>query len=242
MRLLKLISIISLIFITGCSLLPEEVDETHNWSAQRLYARAQEASANQNYESAIKYFEILEARYPFGRYAQQALIEAAYAYHKFSEPDSAVATANRFIKLYPQHPNADYAYYIKGLANFSRGDNIIDKILPRDPAERDPGAARQSFLDFAELLKRFPNSRYAQDASLRMAFLRNNLGWYEMHAANFYMRRGAHIAAINRCKYVIENYPQTPAVPKALETLVEAYTILELHDLAADAQKVLDLN
>ncbi|NOX08947.1 MAG: outer membrane protein assembly factor BamD [Gammaproteobacteria bacterium] len=242
MRALKLIPIILLILITGCSLLPEQIDETKSWSAQRIYERAQEAMRNQNYEAAIKYFESLEARYPFGRYAQQALIETAYAYYKFSEPDSAVATADRFIKIYPQHPHTDYAYYLKGLANFSRGDNFIDKYLPRDPSERDPGASRQSFLDFAELIKRFPRSQYAKDAGLRMAFLRNNLGWYEVHVADYYMRRGAHIAAINRCKHVLNNYPQTPAIPRALEIMIEAYKILDMDDLAADAQKVLDLN
>ena len=126
--------------------------------------------------------------------------------------------------------------------NFTRGDTFMDRILPRDPAERDAGAARQAFLDFAELVKRFPESRYAKDAGLRMVFLRNNLAQYEMHVADYYMRRGAYVAAANRAKQVIESYQGTPAVPEALVIMVQAYRKLGLDDLAADAERVLKLN
>ena len=241
MRLLTVLLVVALT-AGGCGIFPEEPDETRDWSARKLYDKARAAVRSGNYETAIDYFEKLEARYPFGRYAQQALLESAYAYYKFDEPDSAIATLDRFIKLYPSHPHLDYAYYLKGLANFNRGRDIIDRIVPRDPSERDPGAARQSFYDFEQLVKKFPNSRYAEDARLRMAYLRNNLANYEVHVADYYMRRGAYVAAANRAQYVIRHYDGTPAVPDALVLLVQAYRKLELDDLARDALRVLEYN
>lgn len=226
----------------GCALLPDQIDETKDWSAQKLYSEAKSSLDEADWERAIDLFEKLEARYPFGRYAQQALLESAYAYYKYDEAESAIASIDRFIKTYPRHPNLDYAYYLRGLVNFNRGDNIIARLLPRDPSERDAGAARQAFFDFSELVKRFPQSRYAQDAGQRMVFLRNNLAQYEMHVADYYMRRGAYVAAANRAKQVIENYQGTPAVPVALEIMVQAYRKLGLDDLAADAERVLKLN
>ena len=229
-------------FLGGCALLPEQIDETKDWSAQKLYSEAKSSLSEADWERAIDLYEKLEARYPFGRYAQQALLESAYAYYKYYEPDSAISAVDRFIKTYPRHPNLDYAYYLRGLVNFTRGDNFMDRLLPRDPSERDAGATRQAFFDFAELVKRFPDSRYAKDAGQRMLFLRNNLAQYEMHVADYYMRRGAYVAAANRAKQVIESYQGTPAVPEALVTLVQAYRKLGMDDLAADAERVLKLN
>ncbi|WJW74924.1 outer membrane protein assembly factor BamD [Thiohalobacter sp. IOR34] len=239
---LFLLGLLTLNLLAGCSLLPDEIDETKGWSAQKLYAKAKENLSEGNYERAIELYEKLEARYPFGRYAQQALLESAYAYYKYDEPDTAIATLDRFIKTYPQHPHLDYAYYLKGLVNFNRGRNLIDRFLPRDPSERDPGAARQSFFDFQTLVKRFPASPYSKDATQRMLFLRNNLASYEVHVADYYMRRHAYVAAINRAEYVIEHFPRTPAVPDALEILIRAYRILDLNDLAEDALRVYRLN
>lgn len=241
MRLATIVLILAGL-LGGCGLLPEQIDETKDWSAQRLYSEAKDAMNDADWEKAIDLFEKLEARYPFGRYAQQALLESAYAYYKFDEPESATAAVDRFLKTYPRHPHTDYAYYLRGLVNFHRGDTLVDRFLPRDPAERDAGAARQAFFDFGELVKQFPDSRYAQDAGQRMVFLRGNLARYEMHVADYYMRRGAYVAAANRAKQVIESYQGTPAVPEALEVLVRAYRRLGLEDLAADAERVLQLN
>lgn len=241
MRLATIVLVL-LGFLGGCSLLPDQIDETKDWSAQKLYSEAKSALSEGDWEQAIDYYEKLEARYPFGRYAQQALLESAYAYYKFDEPDSAISAVDRFIKTYPRHPNLDYAYYLRGLVNFTRGDTFMDRILPRDPSERDAGTAKQAFLDFGELVKRFPESRYAKDAGQRMVFLRNNLAQYEMHVADYYMRRGAYVAAANRAKLVIESYQGTPAVPEALVTLVQAYRKLGMDDLAADTERVLKLN
>jgi outer membrane protein assembly factor BamD len=239
---LATILLVLVTWLSGCSLLPDQIDETKDWSAQKLYSEAKDSMNDSDWERAIDLFEKLEARYPFGRYAQQALLESAYAYYKFDEPDSAISALDRFIKTYPRQPNLDYAYYLRGLVNFTRGDTFVDRILPRNEAERDAGAARQSFFDFAEVIKRFPESRYAEDAGLRMVYLRNNLAQYEMHVADYYMRRGAYVAAANRAKTVVENYDGTPAVPTALATLVQSYRKLGLDDLAADSERVYKLN
>lgn len=242
MRSIKLLLVISLLIVGGCSLLPDQIDNTKDWSAEHLYAEAKDAMNSGEYETAIKYFETLESRYPFGRYAQQAQLEVIYAYYKYNEPVSAVSAADRFIKLYPRHPFVDYAYYLKGLANFNAGKGLVERYIPQDVSQRDPGAARQSFQDFADLVKRFPNSKYTKDATLRMTYLRNNLAKYEINVANYYMKRGAYVAAANRAKYVVENYQRTPSVPDALGILAKAYKVMGLDDLAADVLRVLELN
>ena len=225
----------------GCGWFPK-TDPTVDWSAQKLYTEAKASLTSGDYEQAIRYFGLLEARYPFGRYAQQAQLEIAYAYYKYDEPDAAIAAADRFIQLYPRHPNVAYAYYLKGLANYNRGRGLVERYVPQDPSERDPGTALQSFQDFSELIKRFPDSKYAKDAAQRMLFLRNNLAQHEVHVANYYMRRRAYVAAANRAKYVIENYQRTPAVPEALVIMAKAYKLLGLDQLSDDALRVLRLN
>lgn len=220
----------------------EEKDPTKGWSAAKLYANAKEAMEDENYEKAIELFETLEARYPFGRYAQQAQLESAYAYYKFGEPDSAIANADRFIKLHPKNPHVDYAYYLKGLSNFQRGDSIVNKLLPRNASDRDPTPLMRAFEDFNLLLQNYPDSRYASDARQRMVFLRNELAEYEMNIADFYIRRGAYIAAANRAKYVLKNYQGAATVPLALKTMIKAYRELGLTELADDAYRILRQN
>jgi outer membrane protein assembly factor BamD len=242
MRLPSFLLLAALLFTTGCSLLPEQIDETKDWSANQLYSEAKQKLAEQNYEKAIEYFELLEARYPFGRYAQQAQLEIAYAYYKYEEPDFAIAAADRFIKIYPRHSNVDYAWYIKGLTNYNRGKTFVDKFLPQDPSERDTYTMRAAYDDFDQLVKSYPNSIYAKDAAQRMIYLRNNMAEYEIHVADYYMRRQAHIAATNRGKYVIENYQRTPSVPTALVIMVRAYRELGAADLEAASMRVLRLN
>ena len=228
--------------LAGCASLDEEADGTKGWSADKLYEEARRNLQDANYERAIDLYEKLEARYPFGRHAQHALLESAYAYYKQDEPDTALATLDRFLKTYPRHPNLDYALYLKGLVNFNRGNSFIERLVRLDPSERDPGAARDAFFDFQELVRRFPDSRYAPDAAKRMHYLRNNLARYEVHVADYYMRRQAYVAAANRAQYVIEKFEKTPAIPDALEILIRAYRKLELDDLAQDALRVYELN
>jgi outer membrane protein assembly factor BamD len=242
MRITTLLLLLTLLLTGGCSLLPDKIDETKDWSADRLYSEAKSALDEGDYQNAIRFYELLEARFPFGRYAQQAQLEIIYAYYKYDESASAVAAADRFIKLHPRHPNVDYAYYMKGLANFNMGRGLIERYLPRDESQRDPGAARQSFQDFSDLVLRFPDSKYAADARQRMLFLRNNLAQYELNVADYYMRRGAYVAAANRARYAVENYSRTPATPDALAMLARAYRAMDMDDLAADALRVLKLN
>ena len=240
---LRTVSILALVLVmAGCGLLPEKIDETKEWSANRLYTEARENLNDGNYERAIELFEKLQARYPFGRHAQQAMLETAYAYYKFDEPESAIATLDRFAKTYPRNPNLDYAYYLKGLVHFNAGMSIVDRFAPTDSSERDPGAARQSFQDFAALVKRFPDSKYAPDARQRMLYLRNNLAEYEVHVAEYYIRRQAYVAAANRGRYVIEHYQGTPAQADALGVMAKAYKLLGLDKLADDALAVLEYN
>jgi outer membrane protein assembly factor BamD len=237
------VALILALFLSACAIFgdPTEIDETKGWSVQRLYSEAEALMRSRDYDKAISYYEKLKSRYPHGRYALQAELEIAYAYYKKGEAASAIAAADRFIKLHPHHPNVDYVYYLKGLATFNeRG--IVEKLTKQDISDRDPKALRESFAAFKELITRFPESRYAKDATLRMSYLVNTLAEHEMHVARYYMKRGAYIAAINRCKYVIETYPQTPAVEQALVVQISAYDLLGIEDLKADALRVLKTN
>lgn len=240
MRTTRLLLIFLVLAATaGCSLLPKQIDETKHWSARHIYTEAKANLNDGNYQQAINYFEKLEARYPFGRYAQQAELEVAYAYYKSGEPDSAVAAADRFIKLHPRNPHVDYAYYLKGLINFNRSPNFLEKLFPQDRSLRDTGSTRQAFLDFRTLVTKFPKSRYAHDAYQRMLYLRNTLAKHELGVARYYMRRGAYVAAVNRCKYILTHYERSPSVAPALFIMAEGYDKLKLPKLAKDARRVL---
>ena len=243
MRITGLLLLLALLGASsGCSLIPDQIDQTENWSASKFYSEAKKSLSEGDYEEAIQYYETLESRFPFGKYAQQAQVEIAYAYYKYDEPASAIAAADRFIKLHPRHPHVDYLYYLKGLVNFNAGKDLISKYIPQDPTQRDPGAARASFDDFSILVRKYPNSKYSADSRQRMLFLRNNLSEYEIHVANYYMSRDAYIAAANRAKYVVENYQKTTAIPKALSIMAKAYKLMGLQDLSDDALRVLKLN
>lgn len=226
----------------GCDWWGRKPDPTRNWSAQQLYSAAKRELDNGDYETAIDYYGKLESRFPFGPLAQQAQLETAYAWYKSDEPGSAIAAADRFLKLHPLHRNADYAYYLKGLSNFNRGRNLLDVVLPQDPSARDPGAAAQAFRDFEELVRKYPESRYAADATQRMVYLKNTVAQHEIHVARYYMRRQAYVAAANRARHVVERFPETPSVPDALVIMATAYKVLELDDLSEDALRVLELN
>jgi outer membrane protein assembly factor BamD len=231
-----------LLSLTGCGLFPEESDETLGWSANKLYTEAKDAMNDGLYDKAVKYYEKLEARYPYGRYAQQAQLEVAYAYYKQYEPASSISACERFIRLHPNHPNIDYAYYLKGLVNYNEDASIFGAFGSQDLSERDPKSAREAFDTFKELVTRFPESKYATDARQRMDFLVNALAAHEVHVAAYYMRRGAYVAAVNRAQSAIKTYPGTPANEKALAILVQAYEALGIKDLRDDAERVLKKN
>ncbi len=241
-RVLGGVLLSAVLTLGGCGLLPEVKDETAGWSAQKLYSEAKDNLNDGNYERAVKLFETLESRYPFGRYAQQAQLEVAYAYYKDNEPISAIAACDRFIKLHPNHPNVDYAFYLKGLANFNDDLGLLGNLVEQDMSERDPRAAREAFLTFKELVTRFPNSKYAEDSTARMNYLVNALAENEIHVAKYYLKREAWVAAANRGKEVLKTYPDSPAVEEALAILIVSYDKLKLTDLRDDTQRVLKLN
>jgi len=228
-------------FLAACGT-TDKYDETSGWSANKLYTTAKEALNDGQYDNAVKYFEKLEARYPYGRYAQQAQVEIAYAYWKAQEPASAIAACDRFIKLHPNHPNVDYVYYLKGLVNFNEDLGILGHVSAQDPTERDPKAAKDAFDAFKELATRFPDSKYTPDAVLRMKYLVNALASHEVHVARYYMKRGAYLAAVNRAQFAVKTYPEAPAIEEALFIMVKAYDQLGMNDLRDDAERVMRKN
>src|SRR6266481_928601 len=237
------LAIVTTLLFAGCGLLSSsQQDESIGWSAQRLYGEAKDAMNAKEWQKAIKYLEKLQARYPYGRYAQQAQLEVAYAQWKDGERASAIAAAERFIKLYPNHPNVDYAWYLKGLINFNELNGVLSWLTTPDMSDRDPKASREGFLAFKEVVTRFPESRYAPDAAARMRYLVNALANNEVHVARYYMKRGAYIAAANRAQYAIEHYPQAPAVEEAMVLLMRAYNALGMNDLRDSTERVLTKN
>lgn len=241
MRSLAVLAVL-LSLLGGCGLLPDQIDETAKWSANKLYSEAHDAMSEGAYDKAIKYFEKLEARYPYGRYAQQAQIEVAYAHYKMNEPEAAIAACDRFIRLHPNHPNVDYAYYLKGLVNFNEDLGLLGKISQQDLTERDPKALADSFNAFKELVAKMPESRYAEDAALRMNYLVNAMASHEVHVARYYLERGAYFAAVNRAQGAIKTYPDAPANEEALFILVKSYDKMAMNDLRDDAERVMRKN
>nr|WP_256835890.1 outer membrane protein assembly factor BamD [Pseudomonas oleovorans] len=240
MQVKHLLLIAILALTAACSSKQPEVDE--NLSEVELYQQAQADLDNRSYTQAIAKLKALESRYPFGRYAEQAQLELIYAYYKNAEPEAAKSSAERFIRLHPQHANVDYAYYLKGLASFDQDRGLLARFLPLDMTKRDPGAARDSYNEFAQLTSRYPTSRYAPDAKQRMIYLRNLLAAYEIHVAHYYLTRQAYVAAANRGRYVVENFQETPSVGDGLAIMTEAYQRLSLDDLAGTSLETLKLN
>jgi outer membrane protein assembly factor BamD len=232
---------VALLLVAGCSSTAEK-DETTGWSAQRLYGEAKDEMNGRNWEKAIRYLEKLEARYPYGKFAQQAQLDVAYAYWKSGERASAIAAADRFIKLYPNHPNVDYAWYLKGLVNFNENQGIFSILDNPDMTERDPKGSHAAFESFKEVVTRWPDSKYAQDATARMRFLVNSLAQNEVHVARYYMKRGAFVAAANRAQYAVQNYPQAPAIEEAVFIMVKAYDSLGMAELRDAADRVMRKN
>lgn len=211
-------------------------------TAEQMYTKAKKSLDEGGYDEAIKLYESLESHYPYGRYAQQAQLEIAYAYYKQNDADSAISAADRFIKQNPNHPHVDYAYYVKGLANFVPDIGLFGYSFGQDPTERDPKSAQQSFDAFKDLVIRYPDSKYAPDARVRMQYLLDALAKYDIHVASYYLRRKAYIAAANRAKEVLTTYPNTPATQDALKIMVQAYDKMGMNQLRDDAKRVLDKN
>lgn len=237
-RLLKLpLLLLILVFLGACS--KDKVDEADTLSIDELYRDAKYALDNGNYERSVRLYKRLTARFPFGEIYEQAQLDLSYAQFKRGLHDDAISTVNRFIKTYPAHPKADYALYLRGLINFDRNRSYIDRLLPEQAGNRDTSSARSAFNDFNEMLRRYPDSAYAGDARQRMLFLLNDLAQYELTIGEYYHRRGAHVGAANRAKYIVENYQQSIHLGDALALLVRSYEALGQKDLADDSRRVL---
>lgn len=239
MILLALFLAATLLTTTGCR---KDKNAQDGRNASELYRDGKRYLDNKSWARAIQSYKMLQTRYPFGRYTEQSMLDLSYAHYKGRDPQSALSNLDRFIRTYPTHPNVDYAYYLKGLVNYQQNLGFLERMMPTRVRDRDQSSARDAFLDFSELLRRFPDSRYVPDARQRMVYLRNNLAAYEVQVADYYIRREAYIAAVNRARYVLEVYPNTPETVEALIVLHKAYTELELPRLADSSWEVLELN
>jgi outer membrane protein assembly factor BamD len=229
-----------LVALAGCTSLDK--DPTAKWDADKLYSEAKDEMQIANWKKARELLEKLEARFPFGRYAQQAQMEIAYTYYKEGESAQAVTAAERFLKLNPNHQNADYVQFLKGLALFNDDLGLFGRRFGRDPTSRDPKAMREAFDAFKELVIKYPTSRYAAEATARMNYLVNALAQSEVNVARYYLLRGAYLAAIQRSQVALREYAGAPASEEALSIMVQAYGSLGMENLRADAERVLLTN
>ena len=230
--------------LSGCALFEgdDELEVDLNSGEQQMYRRAQRFLDTSNFDLAISALQQLESRYPFGKYAEQAQLELIYAHHGAYQSEAAVEAADRFIRLHPQHPSVDYAYYMKGVSAYDMNENFFSSLIPSDDSKRDVSGVREAFDEFTQLLTRYPDSRYAQDARARMVYIRNMLARHEIHVANYYFKRGAYMAALKRGQNVVENMQETTAVADGLAVMAQAYILLEMSDLARDSVRVLCTN
>ena len=244
-RLFRLSYILLIMTLSGCSSLGsffEEKDPTVGLTASQLYAQGKEFLDAADFNNAIKLFEILEARYPFGKYSTQAMLDISYAYYASNQKDEAIIEINRFIRLYPNHPNVSYAYYLRALSNFDKDANIVSRFFGHDPSRYDVTDLKNSFNDFTTVVNRFPDSKYADDSINRLRYIKNQIARNELYIAKYYDKRSANIAAIERIKYMLENYGGTPSSEEGLVILVKNYNDLKLYDLAYDSARVLKKN
>lgn len=238
----RLLALTLAVTLAACSGNDEQPDIAADSGEEQMYAEAQRYIRNGNFDLAVKSLQLLESRFPFGKFAEQAQLELIYAHYNAYEHEAAVEAADRFIRLHPQHPSVDYAFYMKGLAAYTGNEDIFARFLPTDRTKRDTTQAREAFAEFSQLLARFPDSPYAADAKARMVALRNLLARSEIAVANYYLRRGAYLAAANRGRYVVENFQRTPAVADALAIMAQGYLLMGMKDLAQDSIDVLAMN
>ncbi len=227
--------------LSGCSSPPKE-DPNSTQAVERLYADAKDDIASGSFDSAIKTLERIEGRAAGTLLAQQATLDLAYAQYRTGERAAALATLDRFIKLHPSSPALDYALYLRGLVNFNDTLGFLGSLAQQDLSERDQQASRDSYQAFKQLVTQFPQSRYAEDARLRMDYIVNALANYELHVARYYLRRSAFVAAANRAQQVVQEYPQSPANEEALFIMQLSYRFLGLEQLRADTERILKQN
>jgi outer membrane protein assembly factor BamD len=246
LRSLCLLVLLTLFALSGCSayrhMLKKDKNANEGVPVEQLYAKGHKSMTNGNWNGAIIVYKRLIAQYPYGPYTEQALVETAYAQYKAGSNDDAISTIDRFIRTYPTHRDTVYMYYLRGLVDSNRDTVFLQKVWQLDPSRRDLATPMQAYNDFKTVAERYPNSRYAADAQLRMAALRNVFARHELDTALYYLRRGAWVGAIDRAKYLLETYPQSAEQNDAIAVLAEAYTRMGNQTLAADAKRVLQQN
>ncbi|PKH19813.1 outer membrane protein assembly factor BamD [Enterobacterales bacterium CwR94] len=218
--------------LVGCSSSKDTVPDS---PPSELYATAQQKLQDGNFKGAITQLEALDNRYPFGPYSQQVQLDLIYAYYKNADLPLAQAAIDRFMRLNPTHPNIDYVIYMRGLTDMALDDSALQGFFGVDRSDRDPTHARDAFKDFTQLLRGYPNSQYAPDARKRMVYLKDRLAKYELSVAQFYTKRGAYVAVVNRSEQMLRDYPDTQATREALPLMENAYRQLQL---TAEADKV----
>lgn len=233
--------VLFLVMLSGCANTNENV-APQDQNAEQLYKSAKKRLDQGDFLGAVEGFETLGARYPFGNFTQQAQLDVAYAYLKQDEYDNAITAADRFIKLYPRSENIDYAWYVKGLANFSRGGSTLERLFPRDMSKVNQAWLRAAFADFDTLISRFPNSVYVPDAIERMRFLHNEMARHELNTARYYYQRGAMVAAVNRIQYLLNHFEGSEHVGNGLALMASAYKSMGQVELQQDTLRVLALN
>jgi outer membrane protein assembly factor BamD len=241
----RLLAVLALVMaVSACSMFGHKGQSIDTMPVEPLYTKAHTSLENGDYAAASKAYQRLIARFPSGAYNEQAQLDLAYSQYKDNQPDDALSTINRFIKTYPTNKHVDYAYYLRGLINFGRTTGFVERVTKSSGGQsrRDQGYNLQSFDDFSELARRFPDSAYTADARQRMIYLRNLLAQYEINVAEFYLRNKAYVAAADRSQYVIEHYQQAPQAGDALAILARSYLALDRKELAAQTRKVLALN
>ncbi|HTS84683.1 MAG TPA: outer membrane protein assembly factor BamD [Usitatibacter sp.] len=228
--------------VGGCSLFGKVIDPRKDWQAADYYKAAKTEFDAENWDASIKIYDQLEAKFPFGRFAQQAALESAYAYYRTGETAQCVSTLDKFVKAHPNHPNVDYALYLKALANFKEDLGPLSKLIDQDLADRDPKAARESFEGFKDLVARYPESKYVDDSRERMAYLVEALARHEVNVARYYLHRRAYLAAANRAQETLFHFPSSPSRRDALEIMIESYDRMGMIELRDDAKRVLAKN
>lgn len=243
-KILRLItaSIFIVLLATGCSSKKTEKPKVEDKPPVELYADAKRALEAGNFEKATELLEAIDTRYPFGPHSDQVQLDLIYAYYKRDETALALANIDRFIRLNPTHNDLDYVYYMRGLTHMATDQYFFQNLFGIDRFDRDPGHSLQAFADFSRVLKYYPNSQYAADAQQRMIFIKNRLARYEIGIAQWYIKREAYIAAINRAKIVLNNYPDTAATEQALEIMIKSYEALGIKEPKENALAVLKLN
>lgn len=230
------------VLAVGCGSTPDKIDPNSTQAVEKLYAEGKDELNSGAYDRAARIFERVEGRAAGTLLAQQASLDLAYAQHRGNERAAAIATLDRFIKLHPSSPALDYAFYLRGVANFNDNLGILSSLSRQDLSERDQQASRDAYQSFRQVVEQFPQSRYATDARQRMDYIVNALAEYELHVSRYYYRRGAYVAAANRAQQVLLEFPQAPATEEALFLMVTSYQQLGLETLRADAQRVLEKN